>query len=113
MRVTATPQVSPNPALSFYNLFDSEVLANPYPLYHQLRTEEKSSPTDVITVLLKCSADRVHPGEGERSELIHAEPDRVGDGTADVFMDPPTHTRLRSLASEAFTPRRVQIQQCL
>ncbi|HEY6285709.1 MAG TPA: hypothetical protein VIX20_08615 [Ktedonobacteraceae bacterium] len=28
------------PPLSLYHLLDPEVLANPYPLYHQLRSED-------------------------------------------------------------------------
>lgn len=58
------------PALSLYHLLDPEVLANPYPLYHRLRTEAPvhwdpflhawvvTRYADVVTVLLRFSADR-------------------------------------------------------
>src|SRR5438132_1264097 len=54
--------------LSLYHLLDPEVLANPYPLYHELRTEDPvhwdpflhtwvvTSYADVLSVLQKFSA---------------------------------------------------------
>src|SRR5712692_6671869 len=54
--------------LSLYHLLDPEVLANPYPLYHRLRTEDPvhwdpflhtwvvTRYSDVLTVLQKFSA---------------------------------------------------------
>jgi len=56
--------------LSLYHLLDPEVLANPYPLYQRLRTEDPvhwdaylhawvvTRYQDVITVLTHYSADR-------------------------------------------------------
>ena len=56
--------------LSLYHLLDPEVLANPYPLYHRLRTEDPvhwdpylhtwivTRYADVITVLQHFSASR-------------------------------------------------------
>src|ERR1700746_3735499 len=56
--------------LSLYRLLDPEVLANPYPLYHQLRIEDPvhwdpflhtwvvTRYTDVVTVLQHFSACR-------------------------------------------------------
>src|SRR5258707_5377106 len=60
----------PSPALSLYHLLDPEVLANPYPLYQRLRTEDPvhwdpylhawvvTRYADVVTVLRDFSADR-------------------------------------------------------
>src|SRR5881227_3965503 len=56
--------------LSLYHLLDPEVLANPYPLYHRLRSEDPvhwdpylhawvvTRYEDVMHVLLNYSADR-------------------------------------------------------
>src|SRR5438445_9813106 len=57
-------------ALSLYHLLDPAVLANPYPLYHRLRSEDPvhwdpflhawvvTRYADVITVFQRFSADR-------------------------------------------------------
>src|SRR5205807_9847326 len=72
MTVTETaPQVGkPDAALSLYRLLDPQVLANPYPLYHRLRTEDPvhwdpflhawvvTRYSDVVRVLHDFSADR-------------------------------------------------------
>src|SRR5258706_6840420 len=67
---TTTLPNKPSPALSLYHLLDPEVLADPYPLYHRLRTESPvhwdpylhawvvTRYADVITVLHDFSADR-------------------------------------------------------
>src|ERR1700716_610084 len=56
--------------LSLYHLLDPEVLANPYPLYHRLRSEDPihwdpflhawvvTRYTDVVTVFQRFSANR-------------------------------------------------------
>ena len=59
-----------DPSLSLYHLLDPEVLADPYPLYRQLREEDPvhwdpflhawvvTRYADVVTVLERFSADR-------------------------------------------------------
>jgi pimeloyl-[acyl-carrier protein] synthase len=122
MSVTATPQVRPDPVLSLYHLLDPEVLANPYPLYHRLRTEDAvhwdpflhawvvTRYPDVVTVLLKYSADRT-PTPEKLSEMGLSVLSPIAQLMVQqmLFLDPPAHTRLRSLASQAFTPRRVEV----
>src|SRR5579883_3387039 len=61
--------------LSLYQLLDPEVLANPYPLYHRLRTEDPvhwdpflhtwvvTRYADVVTVFQRFSADRAFTPE--------------------------------------------------
>src|SRR6266446_4857067 len=109
-------------ALSLYHLLDPEVLANPYPLYRRLRTEDPvhwdpflhawviTRYPDVVTVLLKYSADRT-PTPEKLSEMGLSVLNPIAKVMVQqmLFLDPPAHTRLRSLASEAFTPRRVQV----
>src|SRR5213595_3376542 len=108
--------------LSLYHLLDPEVLANPYPLYHRLRTEDPvhwdpflhawvvTRCPDVVTVLLKYSADRT-PTPEKLSEMGLSVLSPIAKVMVQqmLFLDPPTHTRLRSLASQAFTPARVEV----
>src|SRR5258707_4927487 len=64
------PKATTSPTLSLYHLLDPDVLANPYPLYARLRTEDPvhwdpylhawivTRYADVITVLHHFSANR-------------------------------------------------------
>jgi pimeloyl-[acyl-carrier protein] synthase len=109
-------------ALSLYHLLDPEVLANPYPLFHRLRTEDPvhwdpflhtwvvTRYVDVLEVLLTFSADRTHTPEKLRAMgLSEMGPIAQLMVKQMLFMDPPAHTRLRSLASQAFSPARVAV----
>lgn len=109
-------------ALSLYHLLDPEVLANPYPLFHRLRTEDPvhwdvflhtwvvTRYTDVLEVLHRFSADRTHtPAKLEALGLGDMSPIAKLMVKQMLFMDPPAHTRLRSLASQAFSPARVAV----
>jgi cytochrome P450 len=109
-------------ALSLYHLLDPEVLANPYPLFRRLRTEDPvhwdpflhtwvvTRYADVVEVLHTFSADRTHtPAKLEAMGLAEMSPIAQLMVKQMLFMDPPQHTRLRKLASHAFTPRRVEV----
>ena len=111
-------------ALSLYHLLDPEVLANPYPLYHRLRTEAPvhwdpflhawvvTRYPDVVRVLHDFSADRTpSPEQLERMNLSAISPIAAVMVKQMLFLDAPAHTRLRSLASSAFTPARVRVLQ--
>src|SRR5882672_12076454 len=109
------------PTLSLYQLLDPEVLANPYPLYERLRTEAPvhwdpylhawvvTRYADVVTVLHHFSANRT-PTPELFAAIGLAELAPVAQVMVKqmLFMDAPDHTRLRSLASTAFTPARVE-----
>jgi pimeloyl-[acyl-carrier protein] synthase len=112
----------PDPNLSLYHLLDPEVLANPYPLYHQLRTEDPvhwdpflhawvvTRYADVVMVLHRFCADRTPtPDQLAKMGLSTLSPIAQVMVKQMLFMDPPAHTRLRSLASKAFTPGRVEL----
>ncbi len=111
----------PNAALSLYHLLDQEVLANPYPLFHRLRKEDPvhwdpflhawivTRYTDVLEVLHTFSADRTpSPEQLTAMGLSRLNPIAQLMVKQMLFMDAPTHTRLRSLAAKAFTPARVE-----
>jgi len=108
--------------LSLYHLLDPEVLANPYPLFHQLRTEDPvhwdpflhawvvTRYQDVVTVLHRYSAQRT-PTPEQLNDMGLASLNPIARLMVKqmLFMDAPSHTRLRSLASYAFSPQRVQV----
>jgi len=111
---------SGSPPLSLFHLLDPEVLANPYPLYARLRAEDPvhwdpylhawvvTRYADVVQVFQQMSADRTPSPE----RLAALGMGRLGPIAAVMvrqmlFLDPPEHTRVRGLASAAFTPRRV------
>jgi cytochrome P450 len=112
----------PDPSLSLSHLLDPEVLANPYPLFHRLRDQDPvhwdpflyawvvTRYRDVITVLHDFSANRT-PTPEQLASMGLRELTPVAQVMVKqmLFMDAPAHTRLRSLASAAFTPRRVEV----
>ena len=123
--MSANPQtIAPKksaPVLSLYQLLDPEVLANPYPLYRRLQTEAPvywdpylhawvvTRYEDVITVLHRFSAHRALTAERFAAMgMSEMTPIACMMSRQMLFLDAPAHTRLRSLASLAFTPARVE-----
>jgi hypothetical protein len=118
--VSGVPATDGSPPLSLYHLLDPEVLANPYPLYRQLREQDPvhwdpylhawvvTRYADVVTVLHRFRAART-PAPERLDDLGMGE---IGPIAAVMvkqmlFLDQPEHGRVRRLASAAFTPRRV------
>src|ERR1700730_15405456 len=110
------------PVLSLYQLLDPAVLADPYPLYHRLRTEDPvhwdyflhtwvvTDYADVVTVFQRCSSDRTPtPEQLDLLGLAALKPLAQVMIRQMIFLDPPAHGRVRALASKAFTPRRVEL----
>lgn len=98
----------------FLQLLDPAVRADPYPVYHRILEESpvSSGPlgavvlaryTDCATVLrdTRASTDQRHSPTYQPMVA-------TGDEPPFLFLDPPDHTRLRRLASKAFTPRVVE-----
>jgi len=99
-----------------FNPMDPAFLADPYPTYHRLRTEDPVhlSPLgfwvltrydDVVAVLRDARY-----GKEAIPAFVAA---RFGSAIQPMALsmldrDPPDHTRLRSLVSKAFTPRVVE-----
>src|SRR5712671_2133645 len=100
-------------ALSLYHLLDPEVLADPYPLYRRLRTEDPvhwdpflhawivTRYADVITVLHRFSANRTPtPEQLAALGLESLTPVARVMVRQMLFLDAPSHTRIRGLASQ-------------
>jgi pimeloyl-[acyl-carrier protein] synthase len=114
-------QLTADPSLSLYQLLDPEVLANPYPLFKKLRDTDPvhwdsflhawvvTRYEDVLTVMLKCSADRTPKPDQLEAMGMLAEMKPIAQVMVKqmLFMDAPAHTRLRALCAVAFTPARV------
>src|SRR5512132_2476636 len=105
---------------------DLDFIADPYPLYAELRAEEPvrydeatdhwliSRYEDVNAVLRDRRFGRTYRHLASHAEMGHAAPpewhapfwDLINAGILD--MEPPDHTRVRRLVSKAFTPRFVE-----
>jgi pimeloyl-[acyl-carrier protein] synthase len=120
MKVTSVTKS--DPSLSLYHLLDPEVLANPYPLFRRLRTEDPvhwdpfihawvlTRYTDVVTVLHNFLAYKPAPPETLTAMgLSSLDPITKVMMKQMLFMDPPAHTRLRNLAAIVFTPYRMEL----
>ena len=111
-----------DPTLSLYHLLDPEVLANPYPLFRRLRTEDPvhwdpfihawvvTRYADAVTVLHNFLAYKPAPSEALTAMgLPSLDPIAKVMMKQMLFMDPPAHTRLRNLAAQVFTPYRMEL----
>ena len=99
---------------------DPDVIADPYPLLAELRETapvHKLGFADywILTRFEDCRAvlrdqrlGKPEPGDLVPSLVGSPTRDRGGDRSM-LFVNPPDHTRLRSLVSRAFTPRRVEL----
>ena len=108
-----------------FNPLDPGLRENPYPTYHRLRTKDPvhrseltkgwmlSRHTDVMALLRD-------PRFSAKRELSNDAAFVIGDDMSPfnqwisktlLTIDPPDHTRLRSLASKAFTPRAVELMR--
>src|SRR6185503_8262744 len=95
--------------LSFSNrrvmidLFSDDVRRNPYPLYDQIRATSplfRVPDSGLLMVFDYDGAKRVLNDHDAFSS-------RIGPADWMIFMDPPRHSKLRALISQAFTPRTI------
>ncbi len=98
----------------YWDPFDTEIDAAPYPVWRRLRDEQPVYRNDehdfwALSRFADVEAASKDPAtfmssQGTVLELMRR--DLRSEGSV-LFMDPPEHTALRSLVSRAFTPRRV------
>ena len=99
---------------------DPDVIADPYPLLRELRETSPVHRTGfsdfwILTRFEDCRAalrdqrlGSPEPGEEAPSLLASSRQPRRDGPRSLLFLNPPDHTRIRSLVSRAFTPRRVE-----
>ena len=99
---------------------DPEVIADPYPLLRELRETSPVHKTgfsdfwiltrygDCRTALRDPRLGSPEPGDEAPTLLDSGRPRRADVPRSLLFLNPPDHTRIRSLVSRAFTPRRVE-----
>jgi cytochrome P450 len=99
----------------YYDPYDVNITANPYPIYARLREEAPiyyneqydfwalSRHSDVETALADWQT--FSNSRGDILELVQSDFD-MPPGVM-MFEDPPMHTMLRGLMSRVFTPRRM------
>ena len=112
-------------ALEAYSEYDPQLLANPYPLYHQLRTEDPVHWSDALGCWLitrfddvvsalrdhgRFSSNRMSSFMGQLPEAAQDEAQPLRDYLSKFIglLDPPDHTRIRKLVHKAFEPNVVQ-----
>ena len=107
---------------SFETIFTPEIVANPYPLYRQLRENSPALPLPDHNLLVLSSHELCQAVVRHR-QLGHVEDPRMTEQQLAerrsnpalarlrhmmLFQNPPDHTRLRALVVKAFDARRVQ-----
>lgn len=106
-------------SFSLQDLLQPELLADPYPVFRHLRSEDPihedpsgqgwiiSRYDDVALVLSdrRFSAERVLAKNGGSAPVNRVE---AALARQLLFLDPPDHTRLRALFTKAFTPNRIE-----
>ncbi|OJY38482.1 MAG: cytochrome [Pseudonocardia sp. 73-21] len=96
-----------------FDAFAPEHRADPYPRYARIREAvpflDSGFGVEFITRHAEASQVLSETLWSHRDEasLFHPDADRSKLPTSFLWMDPPDHTRLRSLVSKAFTPKRV------
>lgn len=113
------------PALSLSSLLSSELLRDPAPLYQRLREEAPvhfdpavgswliSRYKDVLGALQdpRFSSERVLANLERQPPELRDQLRPIYQSIARqlMYVDPPTHTRLRNLMSKAFAPRALEL----
>lgn len=104
--------------LTLADLTRPDVLSDPYPTYAALRQQDPmhldpetnswmvTRHADAAAILADRRFSAQRPYEG--GDIAKESPMEQALSLQMLFMDPPSHTRLRSLFSKAFNPNRVE-----
>ena len=99
-----------------YSPFDPQMIANPYPVYRELRDHAPVYWSVEVSSWVLSRYDDVSVALADPATYSSASgvyPTPPGVDMTDLFLpmlvmsDPPRHTQLRQIVSKAFTPRRV------
>ena len=98
----------------YWDPFDIEIDADPYAVWRRLRDEQplyRNERFDFWALSrfadVEAASKAPKTFSSSHGTVLELMTDRPFGGGQMIFMDPPEHTRLRSLVSRAFTPRRV------
>jgi pimeloyl-[acyl-carrier protein] synthase len=100
-----------------FNPFDPAVMADPYPYYRRMREQDPVHWNGVVRawfltrhadVSELLRDDRFSADRTLSDRYTPPPPGRARPGRSMLVVDPPDHTRLRSLVNTAFTPRMVE-----
>jgi cytochrome P450 len=97
----------------FLKLFAPEHRQNPYPIFNYLRDSRPDFRSELGVRLLSRHADCAsvlrdpHWGHGDMQERFRTSSRETPQDRLFMRLDPPDHTRLRSLVSKAFKPRTI------
>lgn len=111
--------------MAVFNPFDPELRTNPYPIYKALREADPVHWSDFMQVWVLTRYDDVFAtmrdharfsserGRSTNPAVQQMEAYRRGSGPVGraptmLSVDPPAHTRMRTLVNKAFTPRVVE-----
>ena len=99
-----------------YSPYNYEIHEDPYPTYARMRSEAPVYRNDELDFWALSRHEDVlgafrNPGQLSNRFGVSLDPAAYGPeahrAMSFLAMDPPRHTRMRSLVSKAFTPRRV------
>ena len=95
-----------------YNPISRETIQDPYPVYDRLREKDPVHRLRLSNAWILTRYEDVDRVMRDHSQFSRDDPNEVPFARGDEYrsmlrMDPPDHTRLRSLVSKAFTPRAV------
>src|SRR5437879_5986651 len=106
-----------------FDLFRPEIVADPYPYYRELRERDPihrwrpdawllARHRDVVSVLrdrsLSNKLRQTTTGDARPRRVTFRRRKGLGIQPSMIFLDPPDHTRLRTLVERAFMGRAVQ-----
>ncbi|HET7483736.1 MAG TPA: cytochrome P450 [Actinomycetota bacterium] len=103
-----------------FDPFDPEFKRDPYPTYHSLRETDPVHETplgnyvltryaDVVSILRDPSMSSDFRNSTTYAQFREMSPTLFEDRQPSLlFLDPPDHTRLRTLVNKAFTARRIE-----